>query len=589
VKKSPGTGPFFGRPTLSALKLAGRKHGPVLFVCAVSAPVRRRLSPGRMLSSRGHIYWQTVGLMARKIPIAGTLVFLVLWMALLGFGRSSLLRDPGTFWHVAAGEKMLCDGQVIRADPFSFTRARHPWVAYQWLAECVMAAVFGWCGWDGLVLLAATVLATAYAWLAARMLRAGLHPMPALVLLGLVLAASSHQFHARPVVVSIALVGVVFAWLVDVEQARRRPAALWWLVPLVVLWANLHGGVLAGLGMLGLAVGGWEICWLVGWNSPIGDRRQSVLLALLVACCAAAVLVNPYGLRLPAAWWRTLALPLPELIQEHAPLDLGKPIGWATVALGLIYVVVLVPALRARRRITWLIPLVLLVMTFQRVRQGPLFAVTALVALADMLAQPPWAPWLKARGYLTPPTKRRRKHTPNTPDAGRPARPFPAALLAGLVSWLLPAAVPALVVIAALLLQAGGVRVPVVGRGWARHDPQQWPVGLLPQLKAIEQANAPATRVFNDLPLGGFLIFHAPRLRVFIDDRCALYGAGLLRAYDHARRLAPERIDQWQRRYGFRYALVETNTPFDRYLGMHGRWRLVVRTDSGALYERGED
>lgn len=515
--------------------------------------------------------------MARKIPVGCTLIFLALWLGLLGFGRSSLLRDPGTFWHLAAGEKMLAEAELIRTDPFSFTRAGRPWVAHQWLAECLLAAVFRWSRWDGLLLLTATLLAAVYAWLAVRLLGARVHPLPALLLLALALAASSHQFHVRPLIVSIGLLAAVFAWLVDVEARRRRPATLWCLVPLVILWANLHAGVLVALGVMGIVVAGWEFCWLADWRSPLASQRQAIILALLPACCAAAVLINPYGIRLPAAWWRTLALPLPGLIQEHAPLDLSKPLSWAMVALGLIYVVVLLGAWRAGPRTTWFIPLLLLFMSFQRVRQGPLFAVTALVAMAEMLAQQPWAARLERRGWRRPAPKDQRTGARCAAQPTGPARVFRAVLL------------PAVVVFAAGVLQALGAPVPVLGSGWARHDPRQWPVDLLPRLKAIEQRSAPATAVFNDLPLGGFLIFHAPRLRVFIDDRCALYGAALLQAYDHARRHAPQRVDQWQRQYGFRYALVEADTPFDRYLAAQGRWRLLGRTESAALYEQADD
>ena len=58
---------------------------------------------------------------------------------------------------------------------------------------------------------------------------------------------------------------------------------------------------------------------------------------------------------------------------------------------------------------------------------------------------------------------------------------------------------------------------------------------------------ATATRIFNDLNFGGFLIYHAPRLRVFVDDRCSLYGGEFLGAYDRARREDPAQIDRWQR------------------------------------------
>jgi hypothetical protein len=84
---------------------------------------------------------------------------------------------------------------------------------------------------------------------------------------------------------------------------------------------------------------------------------------------------------------------------------------------------------------------------------------------------------------------------------------------------------------------------------------------------------------------GGFLIFHTPRLRVFVDDRCALYGGEFLQAYDHARREEPSRLDRWQEQYSFRYALVETGTPFARYLDDAPQWAIIRRTPVATLYQ----
>ena len=70
-----------------------------------------------------------------------SVIFLAIWLSLLVFDRSRMFQDPGSFWHVAVGEKTLAAGRVLREDPFSFTRAGRPWVDHQWLANCGMAAV----------------------------------------------------------------------------------------------------------------------------------------------------------------------------------------------------------------------------------------------------------------------------------------------------------------------------------------------------------------------------------------------------------------------------------------------------------------
>ena len=144
---------------------------------------------------------------------------------------------------------------------------------------------------------------------------------------------------------------------------------------------------------------------------------------------------------------------------------------------------------------------------------------------------------------------------------------------------------PLIAVAAAMAIQAAGVRLPVVGRGWARFDSARWPVELLPELNEANCSQAEGTPIFNDLDFGGFLIYHAPRLRVFVDDRCSLYGADFLRAYDYARREDPAWIQRWRRQYGFRYALVQTGGEFDRYLSKTGEWSPLARTPAATLYQ----
>jgi len=497
----------------------------------------------------------------RRFWCVETCIFLGLWLVLMLAGRSMLLRDPGTFWHTVVGQRMLDQGAVLDADPFSFTRGGETWIAHQWLSECTMAALYRLGGWDTLLLATAALLAGVYTWLAGRMLRSGLHWLWAGGLLALVLLGSSPQFHIRPLLVTIGGMALLFALLLDIEDGRRSPRWLWLLVPACALWANLHGGVLAGWATAAMAAAGWTVGRWAGRPAPLRQGRDVAELAAVLVLAAAAMLLNPYGLDLPRAWLTTLAMPLPMLIEEHGPLDLTKPFGWATLLLGAGYLATLAGVRPKQWRVAWLLPLLWLVLAIQRVRNAPLFAIMAALAIADILPRTRWAPWLGRREVLLPQVEEEKRHY------------TPAAAL-----------LPALLVGLALAMQLAGAEAPILGRGWARLDPTRWPVDLLPELKQIEADHGSATPIFNDMKFGGFLIFHTPGLRVFIDDRCALYGTELLSAYDQARRERPERLQPWQRRYGFRHALVEPETEFDRYLGASPRWTLVRRGPAAALY-----
>ncbi|MBN1394822.1 MAG: hypothetical protein JW959_07350 [Pirellulales bacterium] len=482
-------------------------------------------------------------------PLFSFVIFIIIWLFLLMAGRTAMFRDPGTFWHVAAGEKMLAEGRIVREDPFSFTRFGRPWVADQWLAECGMAGIYKLTGWDGLLLLTTAVLAGIYTWITARLVRGGLHLIAVCLLMAVAIMLGAPQFFVRPLVLSIGLLAVAFALLIDVESGAKSSRTLWWLVPLFIFWANVHGGYLGGLGTVALWSIGMVIC-----DATARRFRDAFKLILLLLVLAATVLINPYGTDLLRHWLTTLRMPLPELIEEHAPLDLTGPLGWGVAAMAVFYTAALMGTYPRRPRVTWLVPVAWFFLALGRCRNASLFAVVAALALADVPPQSRVGVWLRRRGLLG--------------DA-RPAVGLKAAVL------------PTLIVAAVLAAR-------ICGEGWglARLDRERCPVELLPQLNEVSRSHEYEVPIFNDMNFGGFLMFHQPRMRVFVDDRCALYGADFLKVYDRARREDPARIESWRRQYGFRYALVESGGNFDRYLRSSGGWTVLDASPAATLHER---
>src|SRR5947209_3349071 len=82
------------------------------------------------------------------------------------------------------------------------------------------------------------------------------------------------------------------------EAGRFGLSRLAWLIPIFWVWSNMHGGALAGLAMMILAVAGWCVLRLLGLESPIEHLRQVAVLVLIIATCGLAFVVNPYGVRL---------------------------------------------------------------------------------------------------------------------------------------------------------------------------------------------------------------------------------------------------------------------------------------------------
>lgn len=478
--------------------------------------------------------------------------FFLLFAALLFFvHRPSMFYDPGTFWHIVTGERILESG-FLDTDPYSYTFGGREWIPTQWLAECLLALQHRLYGLEGVLWAAITLLAALYAWLANRFVQNGCHPLLALLFVGLFIGVSSYHFHVRPHLVSIAFLGWTFALLVDVDAGRRAPRCLWWLVPLFTLWTNLHGGMLAGLGTLVLTTFGWLVLWLTKIRSPITTWRLSCGLCVLVLLCGLTALVNPYGWRLPWTWYVILQADLPDLILEHAPLDPTDSIGIAVLVVGGFYLLMLLGVRPRQLRVTWLLPLVWLVLAWTRVRHGPLFVIVAAVALSDLVPHCRWIEALKRRGLFA-----------NEPRLTAKPR--------WSIAW------------SFLLLPVTLFLAPMcLGRGWVQLDPRHWPLELVPELRA--QVAGKQTRVFHEDVFGGFLIYYVPETAVFVDDRYELYGREFIHAYAQAVRREPHTLDEWRRQYGFNLALTHTDSSFTRHLKHSPDWRLLRESRAACLF-----
>ena len=91
---------------------------------------------------------------------------------------------------------------------------------------------------------------------------------------------------------------------------------------LLAVWANLHGGVLAGIGLYGL----WATVRIVAGSrdesaGPARRLELAVRLGLIGCVCFLALLLNPYGPGLVSLFCCTATVARPE-IGEWAPLSL---------------------------------------------------------------------------------------------------------------------------------------------------------------------------------------------------------------------------------------------------------------------------
>src|SRR6516162_4710238 len=76
--------------------------------------------------------------------------------------------DPDLWWHIKNGQNILATHHWPTTDPYSFTVAGTPWLAYEWLGDVLFGAVARFAGLRGLdallILLSSLILLSLYAY-----------------------------------------------------------------------------------------------------------------------------------------------------------------------------------------------------------------------------------------------------------------------------------------------------------------------------------------------------------------------------------------------------------------------------------------
>src|SRR5258706_7179220 len=231
------------------------------------------------------------------IPSLADLFFiaLVVWLFLSGAaGWQGLLVDGDVGWHIRTGEHILDHHTVPQHVLFSWSKPGAPWYAWEWLTDVIDGSLYRLAGLKGVVLLAGIVIAAFATSLIRRIMWRGSLLFVAFAVALLATGSASIHFLARPHVFTLLLLSLS-VWMIEAD--REKPSRrLWWLVPITIVWTNLHGGFLALVAVLGLTAAGTAVeIWLA--KAPAGPDRWAPALryAGLTAACAVASLINPYG------------------------------------------------------------------------------------------------------------------------------------------------------------------------------------------------------------------------------------------------------------------------------------------------------
>jgi hypothetical protein len=232
--------------------------------------------------------------------------------------------DPDLWGHLRYGRFFVEQRHLPDADPFAYTSAGQRWSSHEYLAQVLLWLAYDVGGQSGLVVLKCLLGGAAVwcLWGAIRVAAPDLRVAVPVILITSHLL--SRWFLFRPQLFTFFLFAVFVRILL--AHLAGRQARLWLLPLLMIPWVNLHGGFLAGIGAVGLALGLRALQAGTWQLRPLG--RALLPLVMTAAGCLLATLLNPLGWRL----WPYLATELScdfnrRFIEEWQPLSLAEH-GW---------------------------------------------------------------------------------------------------------------------------------------------------------------------------------------------------------------------------------------------------------------------
>ena len=223
---------------------------------------------------------------------------------LVVFSAAMLVQDS---WLSFVDGRLIAAHWLPHTDTLTHWTLGRRWIDQQWAAHLLLYEVAAHAGVVAAMAvgLLSVVSALAVVAIAARKLGAS----PARTALGLLapLAAFPWMIQLRSQTLALPLFAGVYALLA--LDARRPSRRVFWVLPLLMVWANVHGSVALGAALVALR----------GIDLLVRGAARWRGLAL-VLCAPLATLASPYGFHL-VAYYRLMLFhpPLASFVQEWRP------------------------------------------------------------------------------------------------------------------------------------------------------------------------------------------------------------------------------------------------------------------------------
>lgn len=211
-------------------------------------------------------------------------LFFVLFLFAFYTACQSVNYDYDLFARLIVGERII-ESHILPFHDFLSYTPSHNWYDHEWGSGAVFYLILKYFGSFGILFFHALMmfLTTVFVLKIQNINKA---KVPFTFLFGSVFLAFYYSLNISPVRCQLFsfLFFAVYLFLLEKNRQSENYNKVWIILPLTVLWNNLHGGVISGIGLIFLYFLGALI-----------ERKPAKKYFLLFALSFCSLIINPYG------------------------------------------------------------------------------------------------------------------------------------------------------------------------------------------------------------------------------------------------------------------------------------------------------
>lgn len=451
--------------------------------------------------------------------------------------------DADLGWHLKYGEYFFRHGTVLRENIYSTMMPGYQWVNSSWATDLITYTVFRYFGFFGLTVLSALVVTLTF-YFFSRAFKLGFWEQALLFPILLNFEQLLTQVSFRGHLLTLLFFGILFYCLSKFADGHKR--LLFLVVPLFILWSNIHGEFILGLAIFAV----WIFFYLIGLMKQNGQIKNVKLPLLILFLSFLAVLVNPFGIGVYLETIRHFGNPLQQYIIEWLPFDTFSQPWWKLIIWGILMlfgILILIRRKEFSKNLQYIGPAVILyVLSFWMRRYNwPMFFISI--------------PMVKI--IFT-------KLKPNTST----------------VQNLIPTMV--FLFFYFYYLYNRNPTLGIAGMNWDRYC--QWYLACSPKSAEFLSRNKPQGKMLTFYNWGGWLIWNYPEIKPSIDGRMHLWRdekgySGFVQYYSYEQNAADVNKSSYDT------VLINKTKPLYKQMVSHvekGTWKIAYQDDYAAIFIR---